>query len=339
MGDICSRFYDRDGNTVDFPGSERLIALELSALQDIPVGIAVAVGAEKVAPSSLPVRAAGIQSTCHRPNHRTTDTCGRVTSKGFAMPTASARPLDGKRALVTGASKGIGAQIAHALAQAGADVIVSGRSRCELTTLADRLRQVLPSAPRFSLADLALPDAPTQVAQESLAVFGGLDVLVNNAGISYPGCHRHHRTQVRRGSERQPPCAGLARPKIGSAMADAGGGAIVTVASAAALRALPEHYSYCIAKAGLVMATKVLALELGSRGVRANSVCPTVVLTEMGQTVWGEHDKAAPMLNSIRLGRFAMPDEVSEAVRLAGVGCRRHGERNRPSHRWRLLVS
>ncbi|MDF2893461.1 MAG: short-chain dehydrogenase [Rhodococcus erythropolis] len=231
------------------------------------------------------------------------------------MPTASARPLAGKRALVTGASKGIGAQIAHAFAQAGADVIVSGRSRCELTTLADRLRDSFAVRAEILVADLALPDAPTQVAQESLAVFGGLDVLVNNAGISYPefvtDITEPNFDAVLNVNLRAP---ALLAAKIGSAMADAGGGAIVTVASAAALRALPEHYSYCIAKAGLVMATKVLALELGSRGVRANSVCPTVVLTEMGQTVWGEHDKAAPMLNRIPTGRFAMPDEVSEAV-------------------------
>jgi NAD(P)-dependent dehydrogenase (short-subunit alcohol dehydrogenase family) len=77
------------------------------------------------------------------------------------------------------------------------------------------------------------------------------------------------------------------------------------------LRALPEHYAYCTSKAGLVMATKVLALELGPRGVRANSLCPTIVLTEMGSKVWGEEAKSAPMLARIPLGRFALPAEVS----------------------------
>jgi NAD(P)-dependent dehydrogenase (short-subunit alcohol dehydrogenase family) len=62
------------------------------------------------------------------------------------------------------------------------------------------------------------------------------------------------------------------------------------------------------------MATKVLARELGPHGIRANSVCPTVVLTEMGQRVWGEETKAAPMIARIPLGRFAVPHEVSDAV-------------------------
>jgi NAD(P)-dependent dehydrogenase (short-subunit alcohol dehydrogenase family) len=92
------------------------------------------------------------------------------------------------------------------------------------------------------------------------------------------------------------------------------GGSIITVASAAALAPLPDHYAYCASKAGLVMATKVLARELGQYGVRANSVCPTVVLTEMGQRVWGEEAKTAPMIARIPLGRFAVPREVSDTV-------------------------
>jgi NAD(P)-dependent dehydrogenase (short-subunit alcohol dehydrogenase family) len=104
----------------------------------------------------------------------------------------------------------------------------------------------------------------------------------------------------------------LLAARVGAAMAEAGSGSIITMASAAGLRALPEHYGYCIAKAGLIMATKVLALELGPSGVRANSICPTVTLTDMGQRVWLDHpDKAAPMLDRIPLRRFAYPAEVS----------------------------
>jgi len=102
---------------------------------------------------------------------------------------------------------------------------------------------------------------------------------------------------------------------VGKAMVAQGtGGSIITVASAAALAPLPDHYAYCASKAGMVMATKVLARELGQYGIRANSVCPTVVLTEMGQRVWGEDSKAAPMLARIPLGRFAIPREVSDTV-------------------------
>jgi NAD(P)-dependent dehydrogenase (short-subunit alcohol dehydrogenase family) len=97
-------------------------------------------------------------------------------------------------------------------------------------------------------------------------------------------------------------------------MATDGGGSIVNVASLAGLRALREHYAYSASKAALIMATKVLALEFGPAGVRANAVCPTVVLTDMGQQVWGEPAKAAPMLARIPLGHFGVPSDVADAV-------------------------
>ncbi|MGH3952128.1 MAG: SDR family NAD(P)-dependent oxidoreductase, partial [Pseudonocardiaceae bacterium] len=99
-----------------------------------------------------------------------------------------------------------------------------------------------------------------------------------------------------------------------TAMAEAGGGRIINISSAAALRALPEHYAYGASKAGLNMATKVLSTEFGPRGVRANSICPTVILTEMAEQVWGEEAKAAPMLARIPAGHFGVPDDVAGAV-------------------------
>ena len=161
-------------------------------------------------------------------------------------------------------------------------------------------------------ADLAAPDGPISLAEKSLGVLGGIDVLVNNAGISYPesveALDTGHFDEVMQVNLRAP---ALLAARIGRAMAESGGGSLVTIASAAALRPLPEHYAYCTSKAGLIMATKVLALELGGRGVRANSICPTVVLTDMGQKVWGDSAKSAPMLARIPAGRFAVPSEVS----------------------------
>jgi NAD(P)-dependent dehydrogenase (short-subunit alcohol dehydrogenase family) len=164
--------------------------------------------------------------------------------------------------------------------------------------------------------DLADPDGPARLARLAAKAFGGLDVLVNNAGISHPQpvletdpvlFDKTIAVNLR--------APALLASTVGAAMVEQGtGGSIITVASAAALAPLPDHYAYCASKAGLVMATKVLARELGQYGVRANSVCPTVVLTEMGQRVWGEDAKAAPMIARIPLGRFAVPHEVSDAV-------------------------
>jgi NAD(P)-dependent dehydrogenase (short-subunit alcohol dehydrogenase family) len=173
------------------------------------------------------------------------------------------------------------------------------------------------------VADLASPTGPDVLAAAALEAFGGLDVLVNNAGTSVPEPVVDTTTSafddVLAVNLRAP---ALLAARVGAAMVEAGtGGKIINIASAAALRALPEHYAYCASKAGLLMATKVLALELGPHGVQANSICPTVVLTEMGQRVWGEAAKAAPMLARIPTGRFAALEDLDGAVLfLAGSG-------------------
>jgi NAD(P)-dependent dehydrogenase (short-subunit alcohol dehydrogenase family) len=229
----------------------------------------------------------------------------------------SARPgvLAGRRALVTGASRGIGAAVAAALAAAGADVLLHGRDRTLLDAHATALAGLHGVRTAALPADLADTSALDRLATRALQEFGGLDILVNNAGITFPEMAADLTTAAWDATMavnlRAPALLGA---RIGAAMAHAGSGSIINVASLAGLRALPEHYAYCASKAALIMATKVLALELGPHGVRANAVCPTVVLTEMGQQVWGEREKAAPMLARIPLGRFGMPADVAEAV-------------------------
>ena len=224
--------------------------------------------------------------------------------------------LDGKRALITGATKGIGADIARTFAAAGASLVLSGRGRAELSAAESALTREYGCRVSTATVDLAEPDAPMDLARRATEAFGGLDILVNNAGISHP----QPVTEIDPQKFDETIAVNLRAPAllaaaVGRAMVAQGtGGSIITVASAAALSPLPDHYAYCASKAGLVMATKVLARELGRYGIRANSVCPTVVLTEMGQRVWGEQAKAAPMLARIPLGRFAIPREVSDTV-------------------------
>ncbi len=225
-------------------------------------------------------------------------------------------PLAGRRVLITGASRGIGADIAAAIAAAGADLVLSARGGPALAELAAALTARHRVEARAVPADLAEPGAPDRLAEEAWAVFGGLDVLVNNAGLSYPervgDLDAAHLDTTLAVNLRAP---ALLAARIGARMAGAGGGSIVHVASAAGLRPLEEHFAYSIAKAGLLMASKTLALELGPAGVRSNAICPTVTLTDMGRTVWLDHpDKAGPMLQRIPLRRFAEPSEVSATV-------------------------
>jgi len=220
-------------------------------------------------------------------------------------------PLAGQRALVTGASRGIGAAVAAGLAAEGVDVVLSGRDSAAL----DSVAASLPTRTAIIPADLADAGSVEALARSALDAFDGLDILVNNAGITLPELARDLTISAWDATMavnlRAPALLGA---RIGAAMAADGGGSIVNIASLAGLRALTEHYAYSASKAALIMATKVLALELGPSGVRANVVCPTVVLTEMGQQVWGEQAKAAPMLARIPLGRFGVPSDVADAV-------------------------
>lgn len=213
------------------------------------------------------------------------------------------RVLGGQRVLITGASQGIGAAIARAMAGAGADLVLSARDPDRLKAFATTISGVRVA---HVAADLADANEVERLAGESLDAFGGIDVLVNNAGVSV----LEPVVDVRADSWDLQMAVNLRAPallasRIGASMAERGSGVIVNVASTAANTALANHYAYCTSKAALVMTTKMLALELGGRGVRANVVCPTVVMTEMGQRVWGDPERAAPMLSRIPSGRFA----------------------------------
>lgn len=220
-----------------------------------------------------------------------------------------------RRALVTGSTRGIGAAVCDALAAVGYDLVLSARGAQELSEQAESLSRTHGIQTVTVPADLARPDDVHRLAEDALAALGGLDLLVNNAGISFPEAvvdqdtaHWDATIAVNLTA------ACLLASRIGRSMAERGAGRIVNIASAAGLRALRDHYAYCVSKAGLVMATQMQALELGPYGVRANVLCPTVVMTEMGERVWGEEAKAAPMLARIPAGHFAAPSDIAAAV-------------------------
>ena len=169
------------------------------------------------------------------------------------MTATSSANLTGKRVLITGATRGIGAQLADAFAAAGT------RHGVEVDQVA---------------ADLSEPDAPEQPAEAAWSTFSGLDVLISNAGLSHP----ETVTELSAAALDSTIAVNLRAPallaaRIGTAMADAGGGSIITLASTAGIRPLDEHFSYCLAKAGLVMATQVLAM-IPSAGLSSRTRSP-----------------------------------------------------------------
>lgn len=238
-----------------------------------------------------------------------------MTAEFQTLAPLSARfAVQGKRALVTGGSKGIGAEAAIVLAQAGADVAIVGRDEAGL---AETAAQVVAAGRRCIpiVADMGSVAGPQAAADAALAAFGGIDILVNNAGIARIAplleLSAEAWDETMAVNMRAPFL--LARA-LAPAMIAQRRGKIINVSSQAGAVALDGHGAYCTSKGGLNLLTKVMALEWGAHNIQVNGVAPTVILTPMGAKVWGDPAKSAPMLAKIPLGRFGQPVEVADLI-------------------------
>jgi 3-oxoacyl-[acyl-carrier protein] reductase len=213
--------------------------------------------------------------------------------------------LDGKTALVTGASRGIGRAIASELARAGASVVVGYRSgKDEAEALAAEL------GGRAVQADVANGEAAARLVEEA----GDLDILVNNAGLTRDGLLARMpdddwRTVIETNlSSVFYTCRAVTRP-----MMKKRAGAIVNVSSIVGVHGNWGQTNYAASKAGIIGFTKSLARELGSRGVRANVVAPGYVKTQLTDVLPEEATRA--MLQNTPLGRLGEPQDIAGAVR------------------------
>jgi NAD(P)-dependent dehydrogenase (short-subunit alcohol dehydrogenase family) len=222
--------------------------------------------------------------------------------------------LSGSRALVTGATKGIGREVALRLARAGCDVGITGRNEGELVSLRTEI-EALGRICWSRGANLASRRDTLAMAEHFATAMPVVDILVNNAGISFPenlvDLDPDHWDTTLAVNLTAP---ALISSVIARGMIERGSGAIVNVSSQSGQVALTEHAAYCASKFGLNGLTKVRALELGPHGIRVNAVAPTITLTPMGQQVWGDPEKSRPMLERIPLGKFAYPPDVADAV-------------------------
>jgi NAD(P)-dependent dehydrogenase (short-subunit alcohol dehydrogenase family) len=177
--------------------------------------------------------------------------------------------LGGKRALVTGSSKGIGVEIARTLAQEGVRVVIHGRNEKAARAVAEELGGANKAA--VVIGDLSEPDATARVAEEALAAFGGIDILVNNAGTALPG--NWDRTQPRDwatlyGTNVVPAVSLSAR--LAPPMKERGWGRLIHIGSSAAAIGLPKAPEYAATKAALASMSSSLAKHYGEFGVTSN---------------------------------------------------------------------
>jgi NAD(P)-dependent dehydrogenase (short-subunit alcohol dehydrogenase family) len=222
---------------------------------------------------------------------------------------------DRRIALVTGAAQGIGRSIALELGRRGYTVALN-----DLQPVAETLQQLEESgAEGFSVpGDVAHEDAVVDMVERVVVSCGRIDVLVNNAGISF--IRPTEETLV--SDWRRVLDVNLTGPfivcrEVGRIMLKQGSGSIVNIASIAGLMGFADRAAYNASKHGLIGLTRTLAVEWGGRGIHVNAVCPGWVKTEMdareqARGVYSDAD----ITNRVPMGRFATPEDVARVVAL-----------------------
>jgi NAD(P)-dependent dehydrogenase (short-subunit alcohol dehydrogenase family) len=222
--------------------------------------------------------------------------------------------LEGKRALVTGATKGIGFETCKVLADAGADLVVVGRDAQGLEDVSAAVKKAGRKCLAVS-ADMSTVEGPRAAAKAALAEFGTIDILVNNAGIAL----NQPLLDITMESWDTTINVNLRAPFLLAQalvpnMIKQRMGKIINVSSQSGVMALADHGSYGASKGGLNMLTKVMTIEWAKFNIQSNTVCPTVILTPMGEMVWGKPEKGDPMKAKIPLGRFGTTTEVADLI-------------------------
>jgi 2-deoxy-D-gluconate 3-dehydrogenase len=228
---------------------------------------------------------------------------------------AHAIDLSGRVALVTGASRGLGRAMALALAAAGADLALSARAIPDLEQAADEVRRHGVRAEIFP-ADLSRPAEIDGMVSRAVEAFGGIDVLVNNAGISgeerlFLDLTAEDWDRVLAVDLRAP---ALTARAVARAMVERQRGRIINIASMAAIRPVTRLGPYCASKAGLVQLTRVMALELARHNIQVNAVCPGYFLTPMNEAFFASPPGQAVIRQTIPMRRLGDPVELGPTI-------------------------
>ena len=225
--------------------------------------------------------------------------------------------LDGKVAIVTGGSRGIGKAIAAVFAREGATVVVCGRKQESLDAVARELgSRVVPIA-----CHVGKPEELARLVDRVTRDHGRIDILVNNAAtnVAQGGCLEIDDGQFDKMIDVNLKSAFRLVRLVAPGMCARGSGSIINIASIAGLRPQFEGLMYSTTKAALIMMTKCYALELGPKGVRVNAIAPGLIQTVLSAYYWKDKARLAERLETQPIKHLGQPEEIAEiALMLAG---------------------
>jgi dehydrogenase/reductase SDR family member 4 len=222
--------------------------------------------------------------------------------------------LEGKVALITGGSRGIGRASALALADAGASVIVSSRKIADLEPVAEEIRAKGVKAMAIAAHNAKTEDSKALV-EKVMKAFGRIDVLVNNAGTNPyygPIMDQDEKTYDITMNVNLKGIFILSQ-LTAKIMKSQGGGSIINTSSIGGLRA-GELGVYCVSKAAVIMLTQVMAKEWGQFNIRVNAIAPGIIKTRLSEALWKDPAVNEKAISSIPMVRLGEPEEIAGAV-------------------------
>ena len=223
--------------------------------------------------------------------------------------------LDGRRALVTGGSKGLGLVMATALAEAGADVALVSRNLAECRAAADTVARATGRRAIALEADVTRADQVDRLVTQVRENLGPVDILINNAGINVRGAAEElNESDWDAVVDVNLKAPFLVARRLGPDMCKRGWGRVINMGSILSVIALPGRAPYASAKAGLLNLTKVLALEWAGKGVTVNAICPGPFATDMNKPLLNDPEKYKAFVAKIPMGRWGELHEIAGAA-------------------------
>ncbi|MFK3707940.1 SDR family NAD(P)-dependent oxidoreductase [Klebsiella sp. NPDC088457] len=229
----------------------------------------------------------------------------------MALPKTPSFRLDGKRALVTGGSRGIGFAAGLALAEAGAEVWIAARDRSQLSAAVDAAGEA-----GLKLSPLVVDITQSAAVEQAIEHLPALDILINSAGLArhqpFIDVSRENYDAVMDINVR---ATFFVSQQVARRMIDAGiQGSIVHISSQMGHVGGPMRSVYCASKFALEGMTRAMAIELGPNGIRVNTLCPTFIATELSRTSLADPAFHQQVLSNIKLGRLGQLEDVMGPV-------------------------